>query len=327
MDGASDPVSAGRRASGVPLVLRAGGQTWCATPERTWIIGRATEADVRLDDPRISRRHSTVEPTPDGWVLVNQGANGMFIDDQRVERLTVQDQVTVSLGAEQGVIIHLQAQPASGPDAAAHVAELRPAQPSQLPPAGWYPDPAGSGWLRYFSGTEWTDQYSAQSPQQQQRPPGSAVPAEGYLAGPPGYSGPSRGQQAAPGGQMTQPNPGGADVFRIRLHKHTGLVVLMLRRTYIFTGTFQECERAYRAAQIHNLTAGWWGLLSALVFNWIALFSNISAMQQLRRIAQQPSGQSSATAQTPAGWYPDPSGAPEHRYWDGTRWTQQTHPR
>ena len=27
---------------------------------------------------------------------------------------------------------------------------------------------------------------------------------------------------------------------------------------------------------------------------------------------------------TPPGWYPDPSGAPGQRYWDGTTWTQHT---
>lgn len=26
---------------------------------------------------------------------------------------------------------------------------------------------------------------------------------------------------------------------------------------------------------------------------------------------------------TPAGWYPDPSGGPQQRYWDGTQWTDQ----
>ena len=26
----------------------------------------------------------------------------------------------------------------------------------------------------------------------------------------------------------------------------------------------------------------------------------------------------------PPGWYPDPSGAPLQRYWDGTTWTAQT---
>ena len=29
---------------------------------------------------------------------------------------------------------------------------------------------------------------------------------------------------------------------------------------------------------------------------------------------------------TPAGWYPDPSGAPGQRYWDGTAWTDQEAP-
>ena len=26
--------------------------------------------------------------------------------------------------------------------------------------------------------------------------------------------------------------------------------------------------------------------------------------------------------QTPAGWYPDPGGGPQQRYWDGARWTE-----
>ncbi|MDQ0030159.1 DUF2510 domain-containing protein [Arthrobacter bambusae] len=29
---------------------------------------------------------------------------------------------------------------------------------------------------------------------------------------------------------------------------------------------------------------------------------------------------------TPAGWYPDPSSAPQTRYWDGDVWTDQTRP-
>ena len=28
----------------------------------------------------------------------------------------------------------------------------------------------------------------------------------------------------------------------------------------------------------------------------------------------------------PPGWYPDPSGAPQQRWWDGTQWTQHTQP-
>jgi hypothetical protein len=33
----------------------------------------------------------------------------------------------------------------------------------QLPPAGWYPDPGGSGRLCYFDGSTWTDRYSKAS--------------------------------------------------------------------------------------------------------------------------------------------------------------------
>lgn len=331
MVGVGDPISSGGPVTGVPVVLTAGGQTWRATPDRPWTIGRAPECEVKLDDPRVSRKHATLESTPQGWVLVNHGTNGMFVDGQRVERLAVLHPVTVSLGAQSGgVLVQMQPEPPPTPDAAvtqvapdaamtqvAPAAQNRPPQPpqlqpstaqaTQLPPANWYPDPAGSARLRYFNGTNWTDDYS--------------TPSAGQS---PGYSMAPAGSPPAAVQPSVQPHPDDARTFQITLRRHTGLVILMLRQSSVFTGTLEQCERAYRQAQIHNLTAGWWGILSLLVFNWIALFSNMSAIEQVRRMAKQsptsPTHQSPPMAQPPAGWYPDPSGAPGQRYWDGTRW-------
>jgi hypothetical protein len=38
--------------------------------------------------------------------------------------------------------------------------------------------------------------------------------------------------------------------------------------------------------------------------------------------ATAPVQQPAAVVTTPAGWYPDPSGRYEMRYWDGAKWTE-----
>jgi hypothetical protein len=108
-------------------------------------------------------------------------------------------------------------------------------------------------------------------------------------------------------------------VFAIGLLKHTGALIFWQQQTVRFTGTLQQCEKAYRDAQTHCLLAGWWSPLSAFLMNWIALFSNISAIGKVRKLAQHP-------PLTPPGWYADPSGQPGHRYWDGSTWTHWTNP-
>src|ERR1700759_2035223 len=159
MDPASSPGSVIGAVTGVPVVLRAGGQTWRATPERAWSIGRASDNDVCLADGRISGRHATLAPTPDGWVLVNHSSNGMFVEGRQVEHLPVQHEIKVSLGAPQGVTVPLQPESALPLEAVTQVIPRRPAQPVPSSPADWYPDPAGSGRLRYFTGTEWSEHF------------------------------------------------------------------------------------------------------------------------------------------------------------------------
>jgi ABC-type multidrug transport system ATPase subunit/pSer/pThr/pTyr-binding forkhead associated (FHA) protein len=90
------------------LEVRADGRTWRATAGQTWTIGRANDADMHLDNPRVSRDHAVLEPTPAGWVLVNHSPNGMFVDGRRMERLTVHQPTTVVLGSiSSGVTMQL----------------------------------------------------------------------------------------------------------------------------------------------------------------------------------------------------------------------------
>ncbi|OBI91367.1 DUF2510 domain-containing protein [Mycobacterium asiaticum] len=124
-------------------------------------------------------------------------------------------------------------------------------------------------------------------------------------------------------------------MFYVGLLKHTGALIFWFQQTVRFTGTLEQCERAYRDAQNHCLIAGWWSIAS-LLLNPIALFHNRSAIRKIRNLAQQPQQpqqfqQSQAVGARspgamPAGWYPDPSGHPGQRYWDGATWTGFTHP-
>lgn len=109
--------------------------------------------------------------------------------------------------------------------------------------------------------------------------------------------------------------------FQLTLTEHTGAVIFWQQRSYTITGTLEQCERAYRTAQAHNLEAGWWSVVSLLVMNWVALISNRSAIRGVRELAEQPPH----LPPPPPGWYGDPSG-PGHRYWDGTRWTPWANP-
>jgi ABC-type multidrug transport system ATPase subunit len=80
-------------------------------------VGRSSEVDIRLENPRISRVHAILEPTAAGWVLINRSSNGMFCEGQRVERLTISQPVSVLLGSvTSGQILELQPVRTSAPD-------------------------------------------------------------------------------------------------------------------------------------------------------------------------------------------------------------------
>jgi DNA-directed RNA polymerase subunit RPC12/RpoP len=68
--------------------------------EREWTrIGRSLAADVRFDDPTVSRRHALIVRQPDGLrVLDDRSLNGVFVNGERVEWSTLADGDEVVIG-------------------------------------------------------------------------------------------------------------------------------------------------------------------------------------------------------------------------------------
>src|SRR6266545_4416117 len=57
-----------------------------ARPGQPFLIGRDPGCQLRVDDPKVSRRHAEVAWTEGGWVLRDLGSsNGTYLDGERVE--------------------------------------------------------------------------------------------------------------------------------------------------------------------------------------------------------------------------------------------------
>ncbi len=67
---------------------------------REWTrIGRSLAAELRFDDPTVSRRHALVVRQPDGVrVLDDRSLNGVFVNGRRVEWHTLKDGDEVLVG-------------------------------------------------------------------------------------------------------------------------------------------------------------------------------------------------------------------------------------
>ncbi|HEX6972677.1 MAG TPA: DUF3662 and FHA domain-containing protein [Limnochordia bacterium] len=63
-------------------------------------IGRQEQSELRLSDPKVSRRHARVERGPEGWVIIDlQSTNGTLVNGERIERRPLAVGDTVELGA------------------------------------------------------------------------------------------------------------------------------------------------------------------------------------------------------------------------------------
>ncbi len=68
--------------------------------EREWTrVGRSLAADVRFDDPTVSRRHALIVRQHDGVrVLDDRSLNGVFVNGERVEWHALQDGDEILVG-------------------------------------------------------------------------------------------------------------------------------------------------------------------------------------------------------------------------------------
>jgi hypothetical protein len=66
---------------------------------RTFSVGRAADCDVRIEHPEVSRKHLIGSCDRGRWSLQDQSRNGMFANGTRLPSATVDDTLTVSLGA------------------------------------------------------------------------------------------------------------------------------------------------------------------------------------------------------------------------------------
>jgi pSer/pThr/pTyr-binding forkhead associated (FHA) protein len=96
MDAASGEISE----AGEYLVFEDAGKPRVVALHRDWIrIGRSLAADVRLDDPTISRRHALIVRGPDGARLLDdRSLNGVFVNGERVEWRTLADGDEIVVG-------------------------------------------------------------------------------------------------------------------------------------------------------------------------------------------------------------------------------------
>jgi pSer/pThr/pTyr-binding forkhead associated (FHA) protein len=82
------------------LCFEDGGETRTVALSREWTrIGRSLAADVRFDDPTVSRRHALIVRQPDGVrVLDDRSLNGVFVNGERVEGRLLQDGDEIIVG-------------------------------------------------------------------------------------------------------------------------------------------------------------------------------------------------------------------------------------
>ncbi|HEX6246744.1 MAG TPA: DUF3662 and FHA domain-containing protein [Nocardioidaceae bacterium] len=84
------------------------------------VIGRGSDADLRINDPGVSRRHAEIRVVPAGMApavsIVDLGStNGMLVNGQRVQQATLGDGSVVKIG-NTSMTVHVVSSREDDPD-------------------------------------------------------------------------------------------------------------------------------------------------------------------------------------------------------------------
>ncbi|WP_175408956.1 FHA domain-containing protein, partial [Streptomyces sp. TRM64462] len=65
----------------------------------TLVLGRSTDADVRIDDPGVSRRHCEIRTGTPSTIQDLGSTNGIVVDGQHTTRATLRDGSRIVVGS------------------------------------------------------------------------------------------------------------------------------------------------------------------------------------------------------------------------------------
>ena len=99
------------------LVYEESGEWRTVALTREWTrIGRSLAADVRFDDPTVSRRHALIVRQPDGVrVLDDRSLNGVYVNGARVEGRTLENGDEILVGRYRLSFLSVAPQPEMEP--------------------------------------------------------------------------------------------------------------------------------------------------------------------------------------------------------------------
>jgi pSer/pThr/pTyr-binding forkhead associated (FHA) protein len=94
------------------LVYEEGDELHTVPLTREWTrIGRSLAADVRFDDPTVSRRHALIVHHPDGVRLLDdRSLNGVFVNGERIDGRVLRDGDEIIVGRYRLSFLHVPAE-------------------------------------------------------------------------------------------------------------------------------------------------------------------------------------------------------------------------